>query len=290
MASWPIPSLHARDFCLRYTLGGGQSFRWKSQNEEEWVGVFGDSVLKFCADDKGQVQCQVMATVDSSFETIKDRVDQFLRIEVNLQDLYSCWSGRDGYFSSLAPQVPGIRILKQDPVETVFAFICSANNNIPRITGMIDKLCKHYGEHIGEALGTSCYSFPLPCQLADAGIEEELRDLGFGYRAKFITQTAKIISEKGADWLNGLRDGCEYVEAREALMQLPGVGPKVADCVCLMGLDKLEAVPVDTHVWKVAQQHYGFNSASKTRTLTDKLYMEIGECHGTQLDPLATVN
>ena len=279
MASWHIPALDSRDFCLRYTLGGGQSFRWKSHKEGEWFGVLDDCVLKFCTDGKDRVQCQVLASVDSSAETMKGRVDRFLRTEVDLQALYSCWSGRDGYFSSLAPQVPGIRMLRQEPVETVFAFICSANNNIPRITGMMDKLCKHYGERIGDTLGTSWYSFPSPSQLADAGIEEELRDLGFGYRAKFIQQTAKILSEKGDDWLNSLRDSCEYIEAREALMLLPGVGPKVADCICLMSLDKLEAVPVDTHVWQVAQQHYGFNSSSsssKTRSLTGKLYMEIG--------------
>ena len=276
MASWHVP-LTSNEFCLRYTLGGGQSFRWKSQKEEEWVGVLGDSVLKFYTEGKDQMQCEVMASMDSSVETMKDQVDRFLRTDVDLQVLYTYWSGRDGYFRSLAPRVPGIRMLRQDPVETVFAFICSANNNIPRITGMMDKLCKHYGEHIGEALGTSCYSFPSPSQLADAGIEEELRDIGFGYRAKFIQQTAKIISEKGADWLTSLRDGCEYIEAQAALMQLPGVGPKVADCICLMALDKLEAVPVDTHVWQVAQQHYGFSSScSRTRTLTGKLYMEIG--------------
>lgn len=267
----------SHEFNLRYTLGGGQSFRWKSQKEGEWVGVLGDSVLKFYTGDKDQVHCQVIASVDSSVETMKDRVDGFLRTEVDLRALYANWIERDGYFSRLAPQVPGIRMLQQDPVETVFAFICSANNNIPRITGMMDKLCKHYGEHIGEALGTSYYQFPSPCQLAEGSIEEELRDLGFGYRAKFIQQTAKIMSEKGVEWLNGLRDECEYLEAREALMQLPGVGPKVADCICLMALNKLEAVPVDTHVCQVAQQHYGFSSSSsKTKSLTGKLYMEIG--------------
>ena len=239
--------------------------------------MLGDSLLRFYTGDKDQIQCQLMASVDSSIETMKDRVDGFLRTEVNLKALYSTWIGRDSYFSRLAPQVPGIRMLQQDPVETVFAFICSANNNIPRITGMMDKLCRNYGEHIGEALGTSYYQFPSPCQLAQDGIEEELRDLGFGYRAKFIQQTAKIISEKGTEWLNELRDEYEYLEAREALMQLPGVGPKVADCICLMALNKLEAVPVDTHVWQVAQQHYGFSSGSnKTKTLTGKVYTEIG--------------
>lgn len=95
--------------------------------------------------------------------------------------------------------------------------------------------------------GTKYHDFPPPAALIGSGIEQTLRGLGFGYRAKYISQTAQIVvNERPAGWLDGLRK-VEYREAHESLLALSGVGPKVADCVCLMSLDKTEAVPVDTH-------------------------------------------
>lgn len=105
----------------------------------------------------------------------------------------------------------------------------------------------HYGLRLGELDGVQYYDFPPPEKLATAGVEQRLRDLGFGYRAKYIANTARIIAnEKSLEWLHGLRKE-PYKVAHEALLQLSGVGPKVADCVCLMSMDKTEAVPVDTH-------------------------------------------
>lgn len=105
----------------------------------------------------------------------------------------------------------------------------------------------NYGPKLGELNGIEYYDFPPPGKLAAAGVEQKLRDLGFGYRAKYIATTARVIAhEKSLEWLHGLRKE-PYKVAHEALLELSGVGPKVADCVCLMSMDKAEAVPVDTH-------------------------------------------
>lgn len=168
----------------------------------------------------------------------------------------------------------GVRILRQDPLETLFAFICSSNNNIERISGMVNKLCVKYGDFILEFEGTKYYTFPSPTLLARENVEIELRSLGFGYRAKYIHQTAKLLTSKPEGWLNELRK-VPYSQAHAELMNLPGVGAKVADCVCLMSLNKMEAIPVDTHVWQIATRDYKMKLAGKS--LTTRVYNEIGD-------------
>ena len=132
---------------------------------------------------------------------------------------------------------------------------------------MVEKLCTHYGPLIGHVGGQAFHDFPRPERLINPNVETHLRQLGFGYRAKYLWQTAVMVHEKGIEWLDRLRNpespllGCGpsyagpmveggregYRRAHEALLELQGVGPKVADCVCLMGLGWGEAVPVDTH-------------------------------------------
>lgn len=105
----------------------------------------------------------------------------------------------------------------------------------------------NYGPKLGELDGVKYYDFPPPAKLAAPAVEQRLRDLGFGYRAKYIATTARVIAnEKPPGWLQSLRKE-PYKAVHEALLELSGVGPKVADCVCLMSMDKAEAVPVDTH-------------------------------------------
>lgn len=121
-----------------------------------------------------------------------------------------------------------------DPVEVLFAFICSSLNNIPRITKMMNHLAG--GEH-----------FPRLDQIATVP-EQELREAGFGYRAKFVCGSSRLALEKGGeDWLESLRDK-ETECAINELMSLPGIGRKVAECIALIGFDKTDAVPIDTHV------------------------------------------
>ena len=192
----------------------------------------------------------------------------YFNLDPNLTQLYEQWSAADPNFRKKAPKFTGVRILKQDAWEALVVFICSSNNNIARISQMVDKLCKHYGRCIGHVGTESYHDFPEPAALTDPEVERHLRELGFGYRAKYLHQTAVMVAEeRGKGWLDGLRNpespllgrdagyagevaegGRQgYRTAHEALLELQGVGPKVADCVCLMGLGWGEAVPVDTH-------------------------------------------
>lgn len=110
----------------------------------------------------------------------------YFQLSINLTDLYRTWTEVDSNFKKISKQFEGIRILRQEPVECLFAFICSSNNNIPRITSMVEKLASHYGELITEVDGIPYYSFPAVSALAGPGVEEKLRGLGFGYRARYI--------------------------------------------------------------------------------------------------------
>ncbi|KAH0551291.1 hypothetical protein GP486_007438, partial [Trichoglossum hirsutum] len=181
--------------------------------------------------------------VDSAAEKeddTEDLVRRYFNLTTNLTELYEQWSSADSNFKRKAPKFTGVRILRQDAWEALVGFIYS----LP------------------------FYDFPPASALVDPSVEAHLRQLGFGYRAKFLHQTAlMIVQDRPANWLDQLRNpespspgymtkpagdmkagGREgYREAHEQLLELQGVGPKVADCICLFGLGWGEAVPVDTH-------------------------------------------
>ncbi|XP_050389772.1 N-glycosylase/DNA lyase [Patella vulgata] len=209
---------------------------------------------------------------DLDIKTIQD----YFQLNINLTQLYKQWSEADSNFEEISTSFPGIRMLHQDPVENLFSFICSSNNHISRITSMVNLLCVNFGEEICEVDGQMYYQFPAIYKLAADDIEQKLRDLGFGYRAKYINQTSKyIVNNHTNEWLYSLR-GLPYKDVKKALMKLCGVGAKVADCVCLMSMDQPGSIPVDTHVWQIAARHY-IPKLNVSKSLTDKLYDEIGD-------------
>lgn len=225
-----------------------------------------------------------------------DLIKHYFNVEPNLTELYRQWSSSDPNFAKKAPKFTGIRIMKQDAWEALIGFICSSNNNISRIGQMVHKLCINYGPLLGYLDDEPYHDFPEPDALAQDGVEATLRNLGFGYRAKYIHQTARMVAAKPSGWLDSLRNPespafglkpspgddldaagrAGYRTAHEELLALQGVGPKVADCVCLMGLGWGEAIPVDTHVWQIAQRDYKFGKG-KHSSLTKQTYDAIGD-------------
>lgn len=147
----------------------------------------------------------------------------------------------DAYLRAAATCGSGIRILRQPLWEVIAAFIISQNNNIPRIRGSMARLCG------GEA------DFPSPQAVARMD-EQSLRTMGLGYRAEYLLRAAQTFSE--AQVLDALA-AMPYAQAREQLTACRGIGPKVADCICLFGLGHRQAFPVDTWVRRIVQQHYG---------------------------------
>ncbi|KAI3357604.1 hypothetical protein L3Q82_016011 [Scortum barcoo] len=223
---------------------------------------------------KKEEEERVAVTWDTEEEEAMLR--DYFQLNVNMGDLYMKWGAADPHFRDIAELFKGVRMLRQDPTECLFSIICTSNNNISRIHGMVERLCGALGTPLCQLDETFYYDFPSLSALADNSVEARLRDLGFGYRAQFLQQSAeKILKSHGLQWLEDLRS-IPYLQAHEALRTLPGVGSKVADCVCLMSLDKPEAVPVDTHVWQIAKRDYDYASDNKQKSITDKLYRKIG--------------
>ncbi|KIW78849.1 hypothetical protein Z517_08688 [Fonsecaea pedrosoi CBS 271.37] len=310
ISEWRRLPVSLNELCLATTLRCGQSFRWRQCDDQTWACTLRGRIVQLSQPDKSHIQYRSVwpasATATPSFEApltppssvpptnVSDEdcnsvatdgdddtrclIQHYLNLEPNLETLYAQWSASDANFRKKAPKFTGVRILRQDAWEALVGFICSSNNNIIRISQMVDKLCTHYGTYIGTLEGRPYHDFPAPKALTGKNVESHLRELGFGYRAKYIYQTAKMIAEdREVGWLDTLRnpespaygttkaspagemkpegrDG--YRAAHEKLLDLQGVGPKVADCVCLMGLGWGEAVPVDTHVWQIAQRDY----------------------------------
>ncbi|KAK0210907.1 DNA glycosylase, partial [Desarmillaria ectypa] len=215
----------------------------------------------------------------------------YFQLDVDLSKLYDEWTARDSVFSGVKERFGGIRMLRQDPWENLISFICSSNNNISRITKMVQSLCKYYSPELlslHDPSGRETHSyhpFPPPSALAAPSVTATLRSLGFGYRAGYIQKTAQMLVdthgtiEDGREpselWLESLRD-LATADARTELLKLMGVGRKVADCILLMSLDKKEVIPVDTHVHQIAIKHYGFKGSLKGKTpMTPKLYEEV---------------
>ncbi|TGZ81775.1 N-glycosylase/DNA lyase [Ascodesmis nigricans] len=278
---WSTLPVPPTELCLDKVLRCGQSFRWKLSAPNEWTCTLRGRVvtlqqepshIKYRAVFPPGRSDSTTPTNDDTEELLRD----YFNLSVNLEALYSHWSSVDPNFLKKSTTFAGIRILRQDPWENVVSFICSSNNNISRISQMVNNLCLHFGPHLATIDSIDYHDFPEPSALAVPGVEQRLRELGFGYRAKYIAKAALLVAnERVPGWLNSLRK-VSYREAHDTLLELPGVGPKVADCVCLMSLDKPGALPVDTHVWQIAQRDYKFKGV-KGKTLNKTTYDAIGD-------------
>ncbi|KAM6387063.1 N-glycosylase/DNA lyase isoform 1-T2 [Pluvialis apricaria] len=278
--SLPCPPAELR---LDLVLSSGQTFRWWESSPGAWTGVLGERVwtlrqerdrLWYTVYGEGEDGSPPEGSKPDGAETDRILRDYF-QLDVGLPALYRTWGAADPLFRKVAKDFPGVRVLRQDPVECLLSFICTSNNHISRITAMIERLCQAFGRRLCCLDARPVHAFPSLSALAGADTEAQLRALGFGYRAKFVSGSARAITEGlGAEGLRRLRT-VPYAEARRVLCALPGVGTKVADCVCLMALDKAEAVPVDTHVWRIARQRYG--AALGGRSLTPRTHQEIGD-------------
>lgn len=321
ITEWRKLPVAITELCLATTLRSGQSFRWRQADDDTWACALRGRIVQLSQDSTHVRYRAIFSTKQEapltppSSETSSQAEDEddtqklvehYLNLEPNLTRLYAQWSSADSNFRKKALQFTGVRILRQDAWEALIGFICSSNNNISRISQMVDKLCTHYGPLVGHLDGRAYYDFPSPAVLTGKDVESHLRELGFGYRAKYIYQTARMIAnEREAGWLDSIRnpekpafgdvaspagpmkpqgrDG--YREAHDKLLSLQGVGPKVADCVCLMGLGWGEAVPVDTHVWQIAQRDYKFGRgkhSSLTKTTYDAVANHFRKLFGPE--------
>ncbi|KAI7756931.1 hypothetical protein M8C21_014382 [Ambrosia artemisiifolia] len=274
--NWLPLNLTNQDLSLHLTFPTGQTFRWKQTTPFQYTGLIGPHLISLHQHHSNQTLSYCFHnTPKCDQDSARSKLFEFLNMGICLNDLWDEFKASDPRFAELAGCLSGARVLRQDPVECLIQFICSSNNNIKRITQMVDYL-SCLGEYVGEVEGVGFYEFPSLDRLAMVS-EEELRNAGFGYRAKYIKGSVEVLQSKpggGAEWLTSLRKG-DLESAIEALTSLPGVGPKVAACIALFSLDQHHAVPVDTHVWKIATRYLVPELAGKR--LTPKLCSQVAD-------------
>ena len=233
-------------FDLASTLESGQAFRWR--REGQWYrGVIFDNLVLLRRHLLGvEFRCH-----PESEETLAPRLRDYLRLDDELAAIYDAIN-RDPVMADVLERYRGMRLLRQEPWECLVAFICSANSNIPRISATMENMAQRLGGRLTYR-GRDFFTFPTPEVLVAVG-EAGLRALGLGFRAKYVAQAAAMVAS-GELALEPLRS-VPYQQAKVALLNVPGVGDKVADCVLLFSLDKLEAFPIDRWVRRALEDAY----------------------------------
>ena len=219
-------------FDLAETLDCGQCFRWNRQADGSYTGVAFGRILN--------ISRETLSTVLQE-PFWRDYFDLGLDYGKIRSDL----AASDPVLADAAKFAPGMRILNQEPWEALCSFILSQNNNIPRIKGIVARLCGQFGKDIGGE-----QAFPSPETLAVLD-EQDLSEVRCGFRARYLLDAAKKVAEGEIDF-NKLKQA-PLPEAKSKLMTIVGVGPKVADCTLLYGLHRLEAFPMD--VWMKRAMH-----------------------------------
>ncbi len=247
------------DFDIRHILECGQIFRFEKLNEGEYVVYSKDKKCTVTQNDSSAViksdDCEYFANY---FDLARD----YSQIKQKLK-------GKP-FMDEAIEYGHGIRILNQDKWEMLISFIISANNHIPRIKGIISRLCESLGKNMG-----SYYAFPTPEAMASKD-EDFYKALGAGYRAKYLAVTSKAVAD-GFD-LESISE-MDGSMANKKLCSLMGVGSKVADCILLFGYHKQDVFPVDTWIKKVYKDVVGENEDNNT-VIREKLISIYGEYSG----------
>lgn len=255
---------------LAETLVGGQAFRWfHGPGEADWTGTWGRHAASLRLTPGGDLEAGLLTGATSPGD-----VRHYLGLDrlEHLEAALPCRS--DPVLATLEKRWRGLSLLRQPPGEALLAFICSANKHILQIRTMLQELSNRFGEPLGD---TPFRSLPSWERLSEAP-EPGLRDCRLGYRAAHVAGTAAFLKERPSflDEVADLSTG----QAREALLQLPGVGPKVADCVLLFGFGRTEVFPVDTWIARILGTRYPDLSGWDRRQLAAFARIHFGEAAG----------
>ena len=235
------------------TINSGQVFLWK-KFDSKWYGINGEKML--ILEEKLDTNCR--------------DIHKFFRFNDDFQKIKNQLS-KDKVVKDAISNFPGMRILRQDPFQCYISFIVSSNSNIPNIQTRLQKLCKKFGEK-KIIQGKEFFLFPESKKLASSSVTD-IAKCGLGYRSKYVKEASIAVNEGIIDFPSLKK--LNYRDARDTLCQVFGIGRKVADCVLLFSLDKLEAVPLDRWVLRILQKYYSKEFQITTKSITNKTYDEL---------------
>ena len=260
-------------FNLELILTMGQAFRWRPLGDGWFSGVLGENLMHIRQTDAG-VEYRVGGPDGERSATASD--DDMLRCYFREDDdvaaIYNSLS-RDSNLAEMVKKHGGLRLLRQDPWECTVAYLCSANNNIPQITNIVERIAAEFGERV-ELRGQVRSVFPPPERLAQADAEKTLHGMRLGLkRSVNIVSLARSVSTGALD-LHVLRN-LPYTLAKREIKSCRGAGNKIADCIALFSLDKLEAFPVDVHIGRALAEWIDCPFPQNTRRLSDTQYAAV---------------
>lgn len=258
---------NVKSFNLKDIFECGQCFRWNENKDSSYTGIVKNNVIKIYKNNNNLiVKSYGEDNIEELFDFYFDMNTDYEKIKIKLSQI-------DSYMLESIKYGEGIRILNQDLWETIMSFIISANNNIPRIKGIIEKLSRTYGNEIIWN-NEKYYSFPTVNQLSKATVED-FRKLGLGFRDIRMYETTKMILEKQID-LEKLHQEKDTNIVREELLKLSGVGPKVVDCILLFStLKRFDVFPIDVWVRRVMNELY-IKNTDETK-VSKKQILEIAQ-------------
>jgi len=240
-----------------YTINSGQVFLWE-KIDTKWYGIDGERIL-------------VLENSQKFKKNMKYESD-FFRLDDNFEKI-SNELKNDNYVRDAVKMFPGLRLIRQNPFQCYISFIVSSNSNIPNIKSRLQNLCKVFGsKKIVD--GREFFLFPEPSDLANASILD-IKKCGLGYRAKAV-KTASLSVLDGKIDFDSLKK-MDYQTAKKELIKVFGIGNKVADCILLFSLEKLEAFPFDRWMLRILQKYYSNKFQISTKTLTEKTYDQLHE-------------
>jgi N-glycosylase/DNA lyase len=239
------------------SINSGQVFLWE-KDETDWYGINGQDVLKI--------------NKNGIIKSILNSKTNFFRKNDNMEEIIKSIS-KDKTVKKAIKEYEGLRLFRQNPFQCMISFIISSNSNIPKIKSSLEKITKKFGTQV-KIQNKEFFLFPEPEKIEKASIDE-IKACGVGYRAQFIKEAAKMVVLKKIDFK--YLEKCDYHEAKKNICLVPGIGNKVADCIMLFSLNKLEAFPLDTWIIKILEKYYSKEFKMETKTITQKQYELLHE-------------
>jgi N-glycosylase/DNA lyase len=247
---------HYTDINIHETINSGQVFLWENYGNK-WFVIDGQDIIT-----ARQTPFEII--------TFSKEPKKFFREDDNYRKILKDIT-KDKIVKKASKYYSGLRITRQDPFQCCISFIISANSNIPKIRMGLRKLCKKFGTKV-KFEKREFFLFPTPKRLAKATLQD-LQECKLGYRSKYVLDTSSAVASGEINFDELKR--ANYQEAKESLLKLPGIGDKVADCVMLFSLEKLEAFPLDTWIVKILQKYYSDNFCIDEKTISKKRYENI---------------
>ncbi|MFM8658410.1 MAG: DNA-3-methyladenine glycosylase family protein [Candidatus Nitrosotenuis sp.] len=254
---------------LDHTINSGQVFLWE-KFDTSWYGVNGFDVLSVNQDEPEIIRSYQKQDYDLFRED-----DNFTKIIKTIS--------KDVTIKNATKKFPGLRLMRQDPFQCYISFIVSSNSSIQNIKRTLQKISKKFGKKI-KFDDKEFHLFPEPKRLANA-TKSELSSCGLGYRAEFVKKAAEQVISNKIDFDHLKKT--DYNTAKKSLLSVFGIGNKVADCIMLFSLEKLEAFPLDRWIIRSLQEYYPERFSFEGKTLTDKKYQTVHDLAVQYFGPYA---